>query len=91
MHYIVFFQDERQNNSSTLNQVTGLDQSTSSFLESKQKIVEWLNQLEKSIQLNEIELSFLPTLEDKLQSYKVSFVFLKHSKRSKHSIILKNK
>ena len=42
-----------------------------SFSDSKQSTAEWLSMLEKRLDQDEFQLTFLPVLEDKLESSKV--------------------
>lgn len=43
-----------------------------SFSDSKQTTVDWLSHLEKRLDHDEFQLTFLPVLEDKLEATKVS-------------------
>jgi hypothetical protein len=45
-----------------------------SFSDSKQSTAEWLSMLEKRLDQDEFQLTFLPVLEDKLEASKVSFL-----------------
>lgn len=86
--YLIFIlkkkKDERQNSliSSELH-----SQPTKSFTESKQILVEWLSQIEKSLSSTDFQITFLPVLEEKLQSFQV---IIKNTNTNKNSLFIQS-
>lgn len=61
--------DERQNAASKRGE------NTKSLLDSRQSMIDWLNHIEKLFIHDDIQITFVPILEDKLQGLKVIFIF----------------
>ena len=68
-----FFQDKRNASSVSLDEEA---QSSKQFFDSKQSMVDWLYQLEKKLDQDEFQLTFLPLLEDKLEASKVNSILM---------------
>lgn len=64
------FKDHRQNADSSIQ--SQADHVIEQYQESKQSILEWLSKLEKSLDFSQVELNFIPVLEEKLNHYQVS-------------------
>jgi hypothetical protein len=73
--YVFFFIliDERQNAASKRGE------NTKSLLDSRQSMIDWLNHIEKLFIHDDIQITFVPILEDKLQGLKVIFISYKNN------------